>query len=518
MRKSLVLTVFASFLLWGCYNNQEAMYSKEYQYPPYIRDMQVPTDENRETFGEIKENPFVEVASQPVSTFSVDVDRAAYSNIRRMIQQGTLPPKDAVRIEEMINYFDYEYPTPDAQTPSPLRVSYEQAPAPWNAAHQLLCIGLKTKPLDLSQTPPSHLVFLIDISGSMIDYNKLPLLKSSLKLLLHNLKAQDKVSIVTYASGVRVALEPTSVRELEKIEKVLDGLEAGGATSGEQGIQLAYEQAHKAFIKGGNNRIILATDGDFNIGINNPNDLKAFIEKQREGGVYLSVLGFGMGNYRDDMAETLADSGNGNYAYIDNLTEAKKVLVNEFGGTLFTVAKDVKLQIEFNPKYVKQYKLLGYENRMLANEDFTNDKKDAGEVGAGHTITAIYEIVPSEGKVTSSLRYQDSQLNEIGKGNEIAFLKIRYKDPKETNAASREVVEPLIFNLKKLSETSKDFRFATAVAEFGLLLRDSEYKANASYDQVVELAKNAFGKDEEGYRKEFVRLVENAKLMTNDKR
>ena len=498
MRKSLVLTVFASFLLWGCYNNQEAMYSKEYQYPPYIRDMQVPTDENRETFGEIKENPFVEVASQPVSTFSVDVDRAAYSNIRRMIQQGTLPPKDAVRIEEMINYFDYEYPTPDAQTPSPLRVSYEQAPAPWNAAHQL--------------------VFLIDISGSMIDYNKLPLLKSSLKLLLHNLKAQDKVSIVTYASGVRVALEPTSVRELEKIEKVLDGLEAGGATSGEQGIQLAYEQAHKAFIKGGNNRIILATDGDFNIGINNPNDLKAFIEKQREGGVYLSVLGFGMGNYRDDMAETLADSGNGNYAYIDNLTEAKKVLVNEFGGTLFTVAKDVKLQIEFNPKYVKQYKLLGYENRMLANEDFTNDKKDAGEVGAGHTITAIYEIVPSEGKVTSSLRYQDSQLNEIGKGNEIAFLKIRYKDPKETNAASREVVEPLIFNLKKLSETSEDFRFATAVAEFGLLLRDSEYKANASYDQVVELAKNAFGKDEEGYRKEFVRLVESAKLMTNDKR
>ena len=347
----------------------------------------------------------------------------------------------------------------------------------------------------------------------MADYNKLPLLKSSLKLLLSNLKAGDKVSIVTYASGTRVALEPTSVREREKIEKILDGLEAGGATSGEQGIQLAYEQAHKAFIKGGNNRIILATDGDFNIGINNPNDLKAFIEKQREGGVYLSVLGFGMGNYRDDMAETLADSGNGNYAYIDNLTEAKKVLVNEFGGTLFTVAKDVKLQIEFNPKYVKQYKLLGYENRMLANEDFTNDKKDAGEIGAGHTVTAIYEIVPSDGKVTSSLRYQDSQLNEIGKGNEVAFLKIRYKDPKEANAASREVVEPLIFNLKELAQASDDFRFAAAVTEFGLLLRDSEYKAKASYDQVLELAKNAFGRDEEGYRKEFVRLVESAKLM-----
>ena len=513
MKKMLVFTASASLLLWGCGNNHDMMYSPEYQYPPYTEDMQVPTGESRETFKELKENPFVEVSSQPVSTFSVDVDRAAYSNIRRMIQQGTFPPKDAVRIEEMINYFDYDYPTPNAQTPSPLRVSYEQAPAPWNAQHQLLRIGLKTKPLDLSQTPPSHLVFLIDVSGSMIDYNKLPLLKASLKLLLQKLKEQDKVSIVTYASGTRVALEPTSVREREKIENVLDELEAGGGTSGEQGIQLAYEQAHKAFIKGGNNRIILATDGDFNIGINNPNDLKTFVEKQRERGVYLSVLGFGMGNYRDDMAETLADSGNGNYAYIDNLTEAKKVLVNEFGGTLFTVAKDVKLQIEFNPKYVKQYKLLGYENRMLANEDFTNDKKDAGEVGAGHSVTAIYEIVPSDGKVTSSLRYQDSQLNEIGKGNEVAFLKIRYKDPKEANAASREVVEPLVFDLKQLSQASDDFRFAAAVTEFGLLLRDSEHKANASYDQVVELAKNAFGRDEEGYRKEFVRLVESAKLM-----
>ena len=517
MKKRVVFTVLGSLLWLSCGNNHDMMYSPEYQYPSYTKDMQVPTGERGETFKEIKENPFVEVSSQPVSTFSVDVDRAAYSNIRRMIQQGTLPPKDAVRIEEMINYFDYDYPTPDAQTPSPLRVSYEQAPAPWSTTHYLLRIGLKTKPLDLSNTPASHLVFLIDVSGSMMDYNKLPLLKSSLKLLLQNLKPQDKVSIVTYASGTQVALEPTSVREREKIEKVLDGLETGGATSGEQGIQLAYEQAHKAFIKGGNNRIILATDGDFNVGINNPNDLKAFIEKQREGGVYLSVLGFGMGNYRDDMSETLADSGNGNYAYIDNLTEAKKVLVNEFGGTLFTVAKDVKLQVEFNPKYVKQYKLLGYENRMLANEDFTNDKKDAGEVGAGHTVTAIYEIVPSDGKVTSSLRYQDSQLNEIGKGNEIAFLKIRYKDPKQTNAASREVVEPLIFNLKKLSETSEDFRFATAVAEFGLLLRDSEYKAQASYDQVIELAKNAFGRDEEGYRKEFVRLVEGAKLMAKNK-
>ena len=280
MKKMLVFTASASLLLWGCGNNHDMMYSPEYQYPPYTEHMQVPTGESRETFKELKENPFVEVSSQPVSTFSVDVDRAAYSNIRRMIQQGTFPPKDAVRIEEMINYFDYDYPTPNAQTPSPLRVSYEQAPAPWNAQHQLLRIGLKTKPLDLSQTPPSHLVFLIDVSGSMIDYNKLPLLKASLKLLLQKLKEQDKVSIVTYASGTRVALEPTSVREREKIENVLDELEAGGGTSGEQGIQLAYEQAHKAFIKGGNNRIILATDGDFNIGINNPNDLKTFVDRK----------------------------------------------------------------------------------------------------------------------------------------------------------------------------------------------------------------------------------------------
>ena len=294
---------------------------------------------------------------------------------------------------------------------------------------------------------------------------------------------------------------------------MLDNLYASGGTSGGRGIQLAYEQAQKSFIKNGNNRIILATDGDFNIGINNTTDLEKFIEKQRESGIYMSVLGFGIGNYRDDMAETIADKGNGNYAYIDNITEAKKVLVNELSGTLFAVAKDVKLQLEFNPKYVKEYKLIGYENRMLANEDFTNDKKDAGEIGAGHTVTALYELVPSDGKVAQSLRYQSQELNEKGKGNELGFLKIRYKDPKVKDAKSVEITEPLVFNKKALKETSTDYRFAASVAEFGILLRDNSNKANATYDQVIELAEGAIGKDPEGYRKEFVRLVKSVKML-----
>lgn len=480
-------------------------------------DSYMASPQGNETFQKIHENTFLEVANQPVSTFSVDVDRAAYSNIRRMISNGSLPPKDAVRIEEMINYFDYDYPAPSPETRSPLQVSPELSVAPWDSSHLLLRIGLQAKKIDLSKAPNSNIVFLIDVSGSMYDQNKLPLLKSSLKMLLGKLKAEDKVSIVTYASGTAVALKPTSVREREQIEKVLDGLEASGGTSGSKGIQLAYKQAQEAFIKNGNNRIILATDGDFNIGINNPNDLKEFIEKQRESGIYLTVLGFGMGNYRDDMVETLANSGNGNYAYIDNIMEAKKVLINEFGGTLFTVAKDVKLQVEFNPKYVKSYKLIGYENRMLANEDFIDDKKDAGEIGSGHTITAIYEVIPSQGEIAQSLRYQTQQLNENGKGNEIAFLKIRYKDPKEKGGQSVEVTEPLFYTPKEYTQVTEDFRFAMSVAEFGLLLRESSDKGASSYEQVLELAKNAIGKDEEGYRKEFVRLVESAKLLSEQK-
>ena len=472
-----------------------------------------PQQRNAETYKEIKENSFVAVAQQPVTTFSADVDRAAYANVRRIIGYGQIPPKDAVRIEEMVNYFDYDYPAPEEGSASPLRVSPELAPAPWNPNHLLLRIGLQAKKIDLAKAPPSNIVFLIDVSGSMDEENKLPLLQSSFKMLLGQLRPDDKVAIVTYANGTKVALPSTSVKDKEKIIKVLDNLYASGGTSGGKGIQLAYEQAQKSFIKNGNNRIILATDGDFNIGINNTTDLEKFIEKQRESGIYMSVLGFGMGNYRDDMAETIADKGNGNYAYIDNITEAKKVLVNELSGTLFAVAKDVKLQLEFNPKYVKEYKLIGYENRMLANEDFTNDKKDAGEIGAGHTVTALYELVPSDGKVAQSLRYQSQELNEKGKGNELGFLKIRYKDPKVKEAKSVEITEPLVFNKKALKETSTDYRFAASVAEFGILLRDNSNKANATYDQVIELAEGAIGKDPEGYRKEFVRLVKSVKML-----
>ena len=468
-----------------------------------------PQQRNAETYKEIKENSFVAVAQQPVTTFSADVDRAAYANVRRIIGYGQIPPKDAVRIEEMVNYFDYDYPAPEEGSASPLRLSPELAPAPWNPNHLLLRIGLQAKKIDLAKAPPSNIVFLIDVSGSMDEENKLPLLKSSFKMLLGQLRPDDKIAIVTYANGTKVALPSTSVKDKEKIIKVLDNLYASGGTSGGRGIQLAYEQAQKSFIKNGNNRIILATDGDFNIGINNTTDLEKFIEKQRESGIYMSVLGFGIGNYRDDMAETIADKGNGNYAYIDNITEAKKVLVNELSGTLFAVAKDVKLQLEFNPKYVKEYKLIGYENRMLANEDFTNDKKDAGEIGAGHTVTALYELVPSDGKVAQSLRYQSQELNEKGKGNELGFLKIRYKDPKVKDAKSVEITEPLVFNKKALKETSTDYRFAASVAEFGILLRDNSNKAKATYDQVIELAEGAIGKDPEGYRKEFVRLVKN---------
>lgn len=472
-----------------------------------------PQQRNAETYKEIKENSFVAVAQQPVTTFSADVDRAAYANVRRIIGYGQIPPKDAVRIEEMVNYFDYDYPAPEEGSASPLRVSPELAPAPWNPNHLLLRIGLQAKKIDLAKAPPSNIVFLIDVSGSMDEENKLPLLKSSFKMLLGQLRPDDKIAIVTYANGTKVALPSTSVKDKEKIIKVLDNLYASGGTSGGRGIQLAYEQAQKSFIKNGNNRIILATDGDFNIGINNTTDLEKFIEKQRESGIYMSVLGFGIGNYRDDMAETIADKGNGNYAYIDNITEAKKVLVNELSGTLFAVAKDVKLQLEFNPKYVKEYKLTGYENRMLANEDFTNDKKDAGEIGAGHTVTALYELVPSDGKVAQSLRYQSQELNEKGKGNELGFLKIRYKDPKVKDAKSVEITEPLVFNKKALKETSTDYRFAASVAEFGILLRDNSNKANATYDQVIELAEGAIGKDPEGYRKEFVRLVKSVKML-----
>ena len=461
---------------------------------------------SRETYKAIDEGGFKKTTKDPVTTFSADVDKASYSNVRRMLNYGQKPHKDAVRIEELINYFDYDYASPAEGGKTPLKATTTLSSCPWNPDNYLLRIGLQAKKIDFTKAPPSNIVFLIDTSGSMDEPNKMPLLKASFKLLLDNLRPEDRVAIVVYASQTGIALPSTPAKEKEKISKVIDDLVASGSTAGGAGLQTAYEVAEKNFLPKGNNRIILATDGDFNVGISSRDELQRLVEEKRNKGIYISVLGYGMGNYRDDMAETIANKGNGNYAYIDNLTEAKKVLVNEFGGTLYTVAKDVKLQLEFNPQYVKEYRLVGYENRTLANEDFEDDKKDAGEIGAGHTVTALYELIPAKGATTDGLRYQ-KQVKE-GFANELAFLKIRYKDPVVKDAKSVEESTPIPFSLTDLTQTDDDYRFAAAVAEWGMLLRNSKYKAKSSYKQVIDLAKNAIGKDEEGYRKEFIRLVE----------
>ncbi|MBI1647545.1 vWA domain-containing protein [Capnocytophaga periodontitidis] len=461
---------------------------------------------SRETYKAIDEGGFKKTAKDPVTTFSADVDRASYSNVRRMLNYGQKPHKDAVRIEELINYFDYNYTPPAEGSKTPLNATTTLSSCPWNPDNYLLRIGLQAKKIDLTKAPPSNIVFLIDTSGSMDEPNKMPLLKASFKLLLDNLRPEDRIAIVVYASQTGIALPSTPAKEKEKISKVIDDLVASGSTAGGAGLQTAYEVAEKNFLPKGNNRIILATDGDFNVGISSRDELQRLVEEKRNNGIYISVLGYGMGNYRDDMVETIANKGNGNYAYIDNLTEAKKVLVNEFGGTLYTVAKDVKLQLEFNPQYVKEYRLVGYENRTLANEDFEDDKKDAGEIGAGHTVTALYELIPTKGATTDGLRYQ-KQVKE-GFANELAFLKIRYKDPVVKDAKSVEESTPIPFTLTDFTQTDDDYRFAAAVAEWGMLLRNSKYKAKSSYKQVIDLAKNATGKDEEGYRKEFIRLVE----------
>ena len=461
---------------------------------------------SRETYKAIDEGGFKKTTKDPVTTFSADVDRASYSNVRRMLNYGQKPHKDAVRIEELINYFDYDYAPPAEGGKTPLKATTTLSSCPWNPDNYLLRIGLQAKKIDFTKAPPSNMVFLIDTSGSMDEPNKMPLLKASFKLLLDNLRPEDRIAIVVYASQTGIALPSTPAKEKEKISKVIDDLVASGSTAGGAGLQTAYEVAEKNFLPKGNNRIILATDGDFNVGISSRDELQRLVEEKRNNGIYISVLGYGMGNYRDDMAETIANKGNGNYAYIDNFTEAKKVLVNEFGGTLYTVAKDVKLQLEFNPQYVKEYRLVGYENRALANEDFEDDKKDAGEIGAGHTVTALYELIPAKGATTDGLRYQ-KQVKE-GFANELAFLKIRYKDPVAKDAKSVEESTPIPFSLTDLTQTDDDYRFAAAVAEWGMLLRNSKYKAKSSYKQVIDLAKNAIGKDEEGYRKEFIRLVE----------
>ncbi|WP_031527351.1 YfbK domain-containing protein [Dyadobacter crusticola] len=462
----------------------------------------------------IDENGFQVTSQQAVTTFAADVDRASYSNIRRYLNQGSLPPADAVRIEEMINYFDYNYPQPKGD--APIALTTELTDSPWNTGLKLLHIGMQAKKVSVENLPPSNLVFLVDVSGSMNAENKLPLVKEALKLLVNQLREQDKISIVAYAGAAGIILPPTPGNEKSKIKAALEKLEAGGSTAGGEGIELAYDLAAEHFITKGNNRVILATDGDFNVGISTEAGLQRLIEQKRKSGIYLSVMGFGMGNYKDNVAETLADKGNGNYAYIDNIQEARKEFVHEFGGTLFTVAKDVKIQIEFNPAHVQAYRLIGYENRALKNEEFHDDKKDAGEMGSGHIVTAIYELIPAGFKSsylpkTDPLKYQKNNISADGKTDELLTIKVRYKEPDSEKSKLFDL--PVGNSSRPFASCSENLRFSAAVAEFGLLLRDSEFKGEASYADVISKAQNASGKDNEGYRTEFVQLVKTARSL-----
>ena len=484
----------------------------------HFQSRQLYQDYNTESYAGINENSYKDPLKAPYSTFSIDVDNASYSNVRRFINLGQEVPADAVRIEEMINYFKYDYPKATGE--HPFSVYTETGICPWNKSHYLLHIGLRGKDIDKSELPPSNLVFLLDVSGSMDQPNKLPLLKSALKLLVNELRAQDRVAIVVYAGAAGVALESTPGNHKETIMQALDNLQAGGSTAGGQGIMLAYKIAENNFIGEGNNRIILATDGDFNVGVSDNASMERLVEEKRGLGVYMTVLGFGMGNIKDDKMEIIADKGNGNYAYIDNIQEARRVLVQEFGGTLFTIAKDVKFQIEFNPAYVKSYRLVGYENRMLADEDFNDDTKDAGEMGAGHTVTALYEIIPAGSDETGlpivdPLRYQgDRHEKEVrtplsDAPRELCNIKLRYKLP--DGLTSRMFSKTVGTDIKNVGETTDRFRFSASVAAFGMILRNSSFKGNATVVDVISLASNSKGTDPDGYRAEFVRLVQSVK-------
>ena len=484
---------------------------------PPVQDKAVQENQafNTEDYDNIIENEFLSAVQQPLSTFSIDVDRASYSNVRRLIESGQLPPRGAVRIEEMINYFDYKYGQPGND--DPIAIYTEVGTCPWNEKHKLVNIGLQGKKISANNLPASNLTFLIDVSGSMDESNKLPLIKQSLLLLTDQLRESDKVAIVVYAGSAGLVLPPTSGSDKMKIKNAIDDLKAGGSTAGGEGIELAYKIARESFVTHGNNRVILATDGDFNVGASSDDELVSLIEKERNDGIYLSVLGYGMGNYKDNKMEQLADKGNGNNNYIDNLDEARKVLVNEFGGTLFAIANDVKLQVEFNPAVVNGYRLIGYENRKLQNEDFNDDKKDAGEIGSGHTVTALYEIIPagvadSFIKKVDGLKYQKKESSTAT--TEIMTIKLRYKLPGAD--VSKLITYPVANSDIALENTSKNYRFAAAVAEFGLLLRQSSFKQNSSYDQVINMAATAIDKDENSYRKGFIKLVEETKTLPKD--
>ncbi|RPD39058.1 YfbK domain-containing protein [Chitinophaga barathri] len=472
---------------------------------------------NTNEFSSISENKYHTVKSEPLSTFSADVDRASYTLVRRSLANGQLPDVDAVRVEELINYFDYNYPAPQNQ--DPVAIHTDLAVCPWNPSHQLVRIGMQGKRIPTDNLPASNLVFLLDVSGSMDAENRLPLVKEAFKLLVQQLRPKDRVSIVVYAGAAGTVLPSTPGNQKGRIIAALDKLEAGGSTAGGEGIQLAYRIAKENFMKEGNNRVILATDGDFNVGISSDRDLEKLIEKEREHGVFLSVLGFGMGNYKDNHLETLADKGNGNYAYIDDFEEARRTFALEFGGTLFTLAKDVKLQVEFNPAQVQGYRLIGYENRLLNKEDFNDDKKDAGDMGSGHAVTALYEIVPAgsrmpAGGTVDPLKYQQNTPPPapLVQSKEVLTVKVRYKTPQgHKSMLLQEVLQP---GAKNITECPADFRLAASVAQFGMLLRSSPHAGKSSYDAAIKLAVSAKGDDTEGYRAEYIQLVKKAKAIS----
>lgn len=464
----------------------------------------------------IYENSFHSAQFDPLSTFSIDVDNASYSLVRNYIEQyRQQPPQDAVRIEEMINYFSYDYPQPKNE--HPFSVTTEITDCFWNPSHKLMLIGLQGKTIPLTEMPPSNIVFLIDVSGSMRGANRLPLVKESLKLLTQALRSEDRIAIVVYAGSAGLVLPSTSGNDKQAILNALDRLQAGGSTAGGAGIQLAYKTALDNFIKNGNNRVILCTDGDFNVGVSSEGELARLIEEKRASGIYLTALGYGMGNYKDNRLEQLADKGNGNYAYIDNISEAKKWLIAQMTGTLYTIAKDVKLQLEFNPIKIKGYRLIGYENRVLAKEDFNNDKKDAGELGAGHSVTALYELIPTGVAYSGldsvdELKYQTVKPTEAATSNQFLSVKLRYKQPQDTTSKffAQAVTDG---NMISYSQSSGNLRFASSVAMFGMILRGSEHKGSATLDDALTTAKYSLGKDENGYRAEFIKLIEGYKLL-----
>ena len=475
---------------------------------------------NTEEYGVIDEPGFVAVTAAPLSTFSIDVDTAAYANVRRFLRDGSMPPAAAVRIEELINYFDYDYPRPEAG--EPFGIVTEIAEAPWAPAHQLVHVGLRSTPVAAADLPPNNLVFLLDVSGSMGSADKLPLLKQAFAVFVDQLRPQDRVAIVVYAGAAGTVLPPTSGAEKAEILDTLSGLYADGRTAGGAGIRLAYDLAREHFIEAGNNRVVLATDGDFNVGVSSEGALVDLIERERESGVYLSVLGFGTGNLQDAKMEQLADHGNGNYAYVDNVLEARRVLVEQMGATLLTVANDVKLQVEFNPAQVKGYRLIGYENRRLRDEEFNDDTRDAGDLGTGHSVTALYEVIPagSDEPVpgVDPLRYQQIAPRPGVGADEVLTVKVRYKRPGESESRllARTLTKPSAGEHDQEHGPSDALRFASAVAEFGLLLRDSPYRGDASYERAYARAREALGDDRYGRRSELLSLIRTAQNLTHD--